>query len=91
MMEDRGTRFRCGAANVEVHHMITRARGGSILDEEGETYHLLALCYIHHKWAHDAGAGDLILPGYVYRENATGEVVYVGPDEYLSGKYPKAA
>ena len=36
-----GTWTRCWRKPTESHHMLTRARGGRILDEVGETYHLI--------------------------------------------------
>lgn len=79
---------RCGVGPIEVHHLLTRARGGKILDEEGETYHLMALCHPHHRAADGAEAyeGDLLIDGYITREN--GRVVYSGSNDYLKEKYP---
>lgn len=79
----------CGTEPADLHHKITRARGGEILDREGETYHQMRLCREHHDYAHDndsAYEGGLLLRGYVF----TGRMgaVYIGPDDYLSGKYP---
>lgn len=84
-----GAWTRCWRKPTERHHLLTRARGGRILDEVGETYHLIDLCHIHHRLADggDAYAGDLLIDGYVSRSN--GRVVYQGSDEYLSDKYPK--
>ena len=80
----------CGATPIEVHHKVTRARGGLILDEAGETYHLMDLCHEHHMYAHDqepAYEGGLMIRGYV-TTGPDGHPVYVGPDEYLTCKYP---
>jgi hypothetical protein len=80
---------RCGVRNgVEVHHALTRGRGGRILDEEGECYHLIVLCQAHHRGAdgEDAYEGDLLIDGYMTRER--GRAVYHGTDPYLSEKYP---
>lgn len=80
---------RCGRTPVEVHHRLTRARGGGLLDELGETYHLLALCPKHHKDSDgkDAYAGGLLLDGSMIK-NQYG-VYYEGSDPVLSQKYPK--
>lgn len=80
---------RCGIRPVEVHHCITRARGGRVLDEVGETYHLLALCPTHHRMAdgQEAYESGLLLDGYVLREND--RVVYYGSDDYLLARYPQ--
>lgn len=79
---------RCWQGPVEVHHMLTRARGGAILDKAGETYHLIALCPACHR-ASDGGeayAGELLIDGYV-TTNQYGNPVYHGSDNYLRGKY----
>lgn len=80
---------RCGIAPVEDHHALTRARGGDILDQLGEIYHHIALCYRHHKYAHEVrDGGQMIIDGSVYRDGAY--IVYQGPDDYLSGKYSRS-
>lgn len=66
--------------------MLTRARGGDVLDTVGETYHHLALCNAHHRGVYDQDAHGLRMEGQVWIE--AGRVVYQGPDEYLSTKYP---
>ena len=69
--------------------MLTRSRGGRVLDEVGETYHLIRLCHKHHAMS-DGGAAyeaGLLIDGYAITEG--GRVVYYGTDEYLSNKYPK--
>lgn len=80
---------RCFRLDVEIHHMLTRARGGDLLDRAGETYHLLAACAQHHRAAHAAGGrgAGLLLDGYVILDSATGGLVYTGPDEYLLSRY----
>lgn len=86
--EYSGTWTRCGRRPTELHHRLTRARGGLILDRAGEKYHLMNLCHQHHKDAHDLGTAieaGLLLEGYVVTEN--GRPVYSGPDEYLSRRY----
>lgn len=40
--------FKCGGYSVDVHEPLTRARGGSILDEENT----IAVCRICHDWIH---------------------------------------
>jgi len=80
----------CGVAPADLHHKITRARGGEILDKAGETYHQMRLCREHHNHAHDseqAYDGGLLLRGYVFTGRSG--VVYIGPDDYLTGKYPR--
>lgn len=70
--------------------MLTRGRGGAILDQVGETYHLIHLCVDHHIGA-DGGLayeGDLLIDGQMITEQ--GKPVYIGTDDYLSKKYPRS-
>lgn len=78
---------RCFRWGTEVHHMITRSRGGLILDDAGETMHLLALCPAHHREAHAPGGYDkgLMIDGYIHTEN--GRVVYQGSHHRLRELY----
>ena len=79
---------RCGRSPVQDHHLLTRARGGSVLDAVGETYHHLACCPYHHAMVDDLGfESGLLIAGSAYH-SASDKVVYVGPDEYLTAKYP---
>jgi len=74
---------------VEVHHRLTRSRGGLILDKAGEIYHLMALCRTHHKIAHEMsnpyGAG-MMIEGYVV--TIDGKPRYTGSDPYLQKQFP---
>lgn len=83
-----GMYHACGKEPADLHHKITRARGGLILDQAGETYHQMYLCREHHNVAHDKPAVDsgLLIRGQVFTD-ITGKPVYVGPDEYLSAHY----
>lgn len=90
-----GKFVQCGDLPSELHHRLTRARGGLLLDDVSEDYHHIRLCRFHHTRAHDmagqtAVENGMLLEGYVYTGNH-GWPVYVGPDEYLSRKYPKPA
>lgn len=79
----------CGALPAHLHHKLTRARGGLILDNAGETYHQMWLCPKHHDIAHDTDTAfdaGLLIRGLV-TTGPTGKPVYQGPDEYLSEKY----
>lgn len=79
----------CGKTDAELHHKITRARGGILLDIAGETYHHLYLCREHHNVAHDedyAFESGLLIRGSV-TTHLDGKPVYVGPDEYLNEHY----
>jgi hypothetical protein len=89
-----GNRYQmCGQEPVEKHHMVTSSRGGLILDAAGETAHLAKLCATsppharalqvvtgYTQWLPDATAS--------VTSGEHGKPVYVGPDEYLSNKYP---
>lgn len=75
---------RCFNQATEVHHLLTRSRGGKLLDDVYETYHLLHLClWCHEKCdGKEAYEGGMLIGGYV----TTGPY-YQGDDEYLRGKY----
>lgn len=64
--------------------MLTRARGGLLLDEAGETAHLIALCRRHHNVAHspEGYEAGLMIDGYVMHED--GKLVYDGSDPRLT-------
>lgn len=80
---------RCGKTAPDVHHMLFRSRGGDVLDEIGETYHLVCLCRLHHDWVHhhpaEAALGGLVIEGQVWVDG--GRAVYRGPDPYLHTTY----
>lgn len=80
---------RCGVGIYEVHHALTRARGGAVLDAVGESYHLIVLCHKHHRMADGdpAKLGGLLIDGYVITEND--RPVYYGTDSYLKRTYGK--
>ncbi len=80
---------RCWAKPIEIHHLLTRARGGNILDRVGETYHLIALCPKHHRMSDggDAYQGGLLIDGYVTSEGR--RPIYHGSDPQLRQKYPR--
>lgn len=88
MVQVREVWTRCGRRPADLHHRLTRARGGLILDKIGEDYHLMYLCRAHHNVAHDEGSAfenGLLIEGYVV-STAQG-VQYSGPDPYLKEKY----
>jgi hypothetical protein len=90
MVQVRDTWTRCGKRPTERHHRLTRARGGVILDVEGETYHLMDLCHEHHMAAHDfAGATEngMLLDGMVITCTWCSRPRYSGSDEYLGDRY----
>lgn len=87
--EDEDVWARCFDTPVEVHHRLTRARGGAVLDAVGETYHLIALCPSHHREADGALAylSGLLLDGMMMRDGSSH--YYTGTDEYLLAAYPR--
>lgn len=82
---------RCWDRPVEVHHALTRARGGSHLDALGETAHLIALCRYHHQAADGGEAydGGLLIDGYVIKID--GKTIYYGKNRYLRDRYGEFA
>lgn len=84
---DNGVWTRCFKGPVEVHHRLTRARGGAILDQLGEIHHLIALCPTHHRMADGAQAYNmgLLLDGYMVRDGSA--VYYEGSDSYLTARF----
>lgn len=72
--------------------MLKRSRGGELLDQVGETYHLIAVCHQHHRYIETSGesTGGLI-DGYVVTDSLTGQPVYTGSDEYLTSRYGSTA
>lgn len=92
MVKVRGIYTRCGKFAEDVHHRLTRSRGGDVLDREGETYHLINLCHNHHMWVHanisEATRSGLYLLGQVFIDG--GRVLYLGPDQYLSQRYGRS-
>lgn len=88
-------RGQCTRPGAEIHHMLTKARGGRILDEAGETLHLIHLCSQHHRWADGGKAYEagLLIDGYVH-SSPEGRPVYFGSDRDLRrlyGPHPDAA
>ena len=80
---------RCRRQGEQIHHMLTVGRGGALLDDVGETYHLIHLCVDHHAGADGevAYAGDLLIDGQCITFGD--RPVYLGTDKYLSEKYPR--
>jgi len=79
----------CGKEDAQLHHKVTRARGGLLLDKAGETYHQMYLCVEHHKIAHDestAFRNGLLIRGSVI-SGPDGSPIYLGSDEYLLKQY----
>jgi hypothetical protein len=78
---------RCWKGPVEIHHALTKARGGRVLDAIGETYHLIALCPRCHRASDggDAYVRGLLIDGYV--TTTPQGPVYQGSDAFLKHKY----
>lgn len=82
---------RCRRRATDVHHMITKGRGGRNLDHVGETYHLIHLCVDDHRSAHDDRANaSLIINGYVEWDRLRNQPIYKGDDRYLFRNYGTA-
>lgn len=79
----------CGREPADLHHKITRARGGLILDQHGETYHQMRLCREHHGIAHDKPAfkTGLLIDGFITTCTRCREPKYEGTDLYLTEHY----
>jgi hypothetical protein len=73
----------------EIHHLLTRGRGGGALDAVGETYHLAHLCRIHHRSADGALAysAGLLIDGFCIYDRILARPVYRGSDEWLTEHY----
>lgn len=86
-----GIYSRCWASPVEAHHLLTRARGGGILDRVGEVFHLIHVCGYHHRMSdgEEAYLGGMLIDGYVSFNKQTRRPVYIGSNEYLKEKYGK--
>lgn len=78
---------RCRKRAGEVHHLLTKARGGRHLDRMGETAHLLHLCHEHHRQAHEETGHDLIISGEVEWDRLTKRPVYRGDDHELRQRW----
>lgn len=89
MVRVRNVWTRCGRRATDVHHMLPRSRGGTLLDELDEIYHLVVLDRRHHDLVHahpaDSYLGGLTIDGQcLYRGN---QLIYLGTDSYLTEKY----
>lgn len=77
--------FRCGAKATEIHHMLTKGRGGEHLDPFTH-YHLLHMCSDDHRASDggDAYEGGLLIEGSVQWDKLEDRPIYTGPDPFLS-------
>lgn len=80
--------MRCGAPATEVHHLLPKSRGGRILDEFGETEHLIHLCKTDHMQAHARMyAEGMMIDGSVTWNKMTSRPEYRGTDPTLTQRY----
>lgn len=87
-VDDRTPR-RCPEMATDIHHLLTKARGGENLDKVGEVYHLIHLCRQCHT-ACDGGEaydGGMLIDGSVEWDRLRQKPVYRGSDTYLRRKY----
>lgn len=84
-----GPPSRCPQRASDIHHLLTKGRGGENLDKVGETYHLIHLCRECHQ-ACDGGEaydGGMLIEGSVEWDRFRQKPVYRGPDSYLKRTY----
>lgn len=81
--------IRCAMRATEIHHRLTKGRGGRALDKAGEIYHLLHLCSECHAWSDGAKAylDGMLIDGSVRWDKFLDRPVYIGMDEYLLERY----
>lgn len=81
---------RCWNPAEELHHMLPKSRGGRILDDYGEIYHLIYLCKSDHIQAHSRKDADgLMIDGSVVWDKMKNRPWYQGTDPHLTATYPK--
>jgi 5-methylcytosine-specific restriction endonuclease McrA len=87
-VEHAGTWLRCGSPATDVHHLLPKSRGGRILDDVGETCHLIHLCREHHAQAHSRKeAHGMMIDGSVTWDKLRNRPVYQGTDPELTRRY----
>ena len=68
--------------------MLPKSRGGRILDEYGETCHLIHLCTPDHQQAHSRkDAMGLMIDGSIAWDKLNSRPKYQGTDPELMNKY----
>lgn len=84
-----GHPYRCPHMATDIHHLLTKGRGGENLDKVGETYHLIHLCRECHSTADggEAYKSGMLLEGRVVWDRFLSKPVYTGPDDYLRKTY----
>lgn len=79
---------RCPAKATDIHHLLPRSRGGNILDEYGETCHLLHMCRTDHAQAHSRNSAEgMMIDGSVVWNRDRTKPRYQGTDPELKRKY----
>lgn len=69
--------------------MLPKSRGGRILDDAGETCHLIHLCQPHHQQSHSRkDAEGLMIDGSVTWDKLRNRPSYKGTDQELTRRYP---
>jgi hypothetical protein len=87
-VETSASWVRCWHPATEVHHLLPKSRGGRILDDYGETCHLLHLCKSDHMQAHSREHADgLMIDGTVTWDKLNNRPIYKGTDPELRRKY----
>ena len=80
--------MRCPAPATEVHHLLPKSRGGRILDDYGESCHLIHLCKTDHIQAHSRkDAEGMMIDGSVTWDKMEQRPIYQGTDPELKTKY----
>lgn len=71
--------------------MLPKSRGGRLLDQVHETYHLIHLCQEHHMQSHSRkDAEGMMIDGSVVWDKLTNRPTYQGKDPYLKRSYPRS-
>jgi hypothetical protein len=84
-----GIWLRCTEPATDIHHLLTKARGGRHLDRVMEMYHLMHLCRECHRASDGALAyqGGMLIDGSVTWDKLNERPIYQGTDPYLSRRY----
>jgi hypothetical protein len=84
-----GVWLRCASPASDIHHLLTKARGGRNLDRVFEIYHLMHLCRACHAVCDGAEAYNqgMLIQGNVTWDRLTNRPIYQGPDWFLTQEY----
>lgn len=88
----------CLQPGTDVHHLVNRARGGTLADAalagqlieptDPRLAYLVALCHPHHMAAHASGDPAWYVRGTFRTHPLTGAVYYQGADPTLAAAWP---